>query len=223
MRLLIALLLCLTPSLAWAEDVAVIVDSEKPGTFLLTVAADGSVSVSPLRVVRVGTPNPKPPPVDPVETALQVRVKVLTREAIAAGGRPETAAKLAGVYAVVSGFCLDGTLSPDMVRGTAAKPGFLSAATDKALEGAADKAHWTAWRQGIGTELALRHPAGAETTKELLGATLHEVSSAIKNHLGGQVAAGILDNFKWSEILDLLRPVIKDLLLKFLAEWIKGL
>ena len=222
MRRFAILAALLAPSLAWAKPFVLDLP-EGTHDVRIVVGADGSINAVPLQTVVVGKPSPKPPPVDPVETALQARVKVLTREALAAGGDPKTAAKLAGVYALISDLCLDGTVSPDQVRGTPAKPGFLSAATDKALEGAADKAHWTAWRQGVGTELALRHPAGAETTKEQLGATLHEVSSAIKNHLGGQVAAGILDNFKWSEILDLLRPVIKDLLLKFLAEWIKGL
>ena len=222
MRRILALLLLLTPSLAWAE----VIDTAgaKPGSYILTIGADGTVAVSgPTKLVRLSDLKPGDPDPVPVETLLQVRVKQLTREALAAGGKPETAAKLAGVYAVVSGFCRDGTLSPDMVRGTPAKPGFLSAATDKALEGLPDKDVWTAWRKGLGTELALRHPADRETTKELLGATLQEVSSAIKAHLGGQAAAGILDGIDWSEILDTLRPIIRDLLLKFLSEWIKGL
>ena len=222
MRRILAALLLLAPAVAWAEPFVL---DLPPGVHNLsiTVAADGTVSAVPLRTVTVGGKPTNPPP-PPDDTPLQSRVKQLTREAIAAGGKPETAAKLAGVYAVVSGFCLDGTLNPDQVRGTAAKPGFLTAATDKALEGVADKDKWTAWRQGVGTELALRHPADAETTGKLLGATLHEVSSAIKNHLGGVSAAnGEKLTIPWSEILDALRPIIRDLLLKFLAEWIKGL
>ncbi len=211
-------------TVADAADVAVVLDDSKPGTYLVTIGADGSVTASPLRVVRVGA-NPSPPTNPPPmsDTPLQARVKQLTREALAAGGKPETAARLAGVYALVSDFCLDGTVSPEMIRGTAEKPGLLSQATDAALKDVADKAAWTAWRQGIGTELALRHPAGAETTKELLAGTLREVSSAIKNHLGVATAAnGEKLTIPWEEIIELLRPILRDLLIKFLTDWIKN-
>lgn len=221
MRKFLAVLLLLCPAFAYAEPFVL---DLPPGVHNLsiTVAADGTVSAVPLRTVTVGGKPTNPPPT--ADTPLQARVKVLTREALAAGGKPETAARLAGVYALISDLCLEGTLSPDMVRGTPSKPGFLSAATDEALKDSTDKAAWTAWRQGIGTELALRHPAGAETTKELLAGTLREVSSAIKGHLGGATAAnGEKLTIPWSEIIELLRPILKDLLLKFLAEWIKGL
>ena len=223
MHRLLALLLLLTPSLALAE----VIDTAgaKAGTYILTIGADGTVAVSgPTKLTKLADLGPGGP-VDPQpETLLQVRVKQLTREALAAGGKPETAAKLAGAYALISDYCLDGTVSPDQVRGTADKPGFLSAATDAALKDATDKAAWTAWRTGVGTELALRHPATAETTKELLAGTLREVSGAIKTHLGGATAAnGEKLTIPWSEIIELLRPLLRDLLLKFLTEWIKGL
>lgn len=226
-RYLLTLLLAIAPAIAWAEPFLL---DLPPGVHNLkiVVAADGTVTATPLRTVKVGGGPVNPNPPDPTDTPLQSRVKQLTREAIAAGGKPETAAKLAGVYALVSDLCLDGTISPAMVRGKVEKPGFLTAATDKALRDEKDKplpdaAAWTAWRQGVGAELALRHPAGAETTKEQLADTLREVSGAIKSHLGSQVDAGILDGINWSEILDALRPIIRDLLLKFLTEWIKGL
>ena len=221
MHRLLALLLLALPSLAWAE----VIDTAgaKAGTYILTIGADGTVAVSgPTKLTKLADLGPGGP-VDPVpvETLLQVRVKQLTREALAAGGKPETAAKLAGVYALLSDYCLDGTVSPDQVRGTADRPGFLSAATDAALKDATDKAAWTAWRTGVGTELALRHPATAETTKELLAGTLREVSSAIKTHLGGATAAnGEKLTIPWSEIIELLRPLLRDLLLKFLSDWI---
>ena len=219
MRRILAALLLLAPAVAWAEPFVL---DLPPGVHNLsiTVAADGTVSAVPLRTVTVGGKPTNPPP-PPDDTPLQSRVKQLTREAIAAGGKPETAAKLAGVYALLSDYCLDGTVSPDQVRGTADRPGFLSAATDAALKDATDKAAWTAWRSGVGTELALRHPATAETTKELLAGTLREVSSAIKTHLGGATAAnGEKLTIPWSEIIELLRPILRDLLLKFLSDWI---
>ena len=218
-RILLALLLLALPCVAWAE----VIDTAgaKAGTYILTIGADGTVAVSgPTKLVRLSDLGGPVDPV-PVETLLQVRVKQLTREALAAGGKPETAAKLAGVYALLSDYCLDGTVSPDQVRGTADRPGFLSAATDAALKDATDKAAWAAWRTGVGTELALRHPATAETTKELLAGTLREVSSAIKTHLGGATAAnGEKLTIPWSEIIELLRPLLRDLLLKFLSDWI---
>ena len=220
MRRILALLLLALPNLAWAE----VIDTAgaKAGTYILTIGADGTVAVSgPTKLVRLSDLKPGDPDPVPVETLLQVRVKQLTREALAAGGKPETAARLAGVYALLSDYCLDGTVSPDQVRGTADKPGFLSAATDAALKDATDKAAWAAWRTGVGTELALRHPATAETTKDLLAGTLREVSSAIKTHLGGATAAnGEKLTIPWSEIIELLRPILRDLLLKFLSDWI---
>lgn len=217
--LLLGLLLC-TP--AFAEPFAL--DLPAGEHFLkITVAADGAVSAVPLRVVQVGNKPTEPKP-QPTDTPLQVRVKQLTREALAAGGKPETAAKLAGVYALVSDYCADGTVSPEIVRGTADKPGFLTQATDLALKDSTgkqlpDAAAWTTWRQGLGTELALRHPT--TPTKEALAATLAEVSSAIKSHLGGvSAASGEKLTIPWSEIIELLRPLLRDLLLKLLSEWI---
>jgi hypothetical protein len=214
---MLALGFCASPLLS--EDRRVeLVGLQRGQKYELEVAPDGTISLRPFQLERVVVGG-LPDPVDPAPTPLQARVKALTRDALAAGAKPETAARLAAVYALVSDFCRDGTASPEMVRGTAEKPGLLSQATDAALKDQTDKDKWTAWRQGVGTELALRHPTVPD--KIALADTLREVSSAIKAHLGAQTSAnGEKLTIPWNEIIELLRPILRDLLLKLLSDWI---
>jgi hypothetical protein len=218
---LLAAFVLLLPCISRAVDPVTIDASGLPDgehAAVLTVKGGQVVDARPLRSIRLAPGGPtNPPPTS--NTPLQVRVKQLTQEAITAGGSPTTAAKLAGVYALVSDFCLDGTASPEVVRGTADKPGLLSQATDAALKDAPDKDKWAAWRQGVGSELAARHPT--TPTKEALAGTLREVSGAVRSHLGSSTAAnGEKLTIPWAEIIELLRPIIRDLLLKLLADLI---
>lgn len=225
MRLVALLLAALLAAPALAENREVeLVGLERGKTYRLTVHPDGSMTLVPFaleRVVVQGTPQPPTnPPTNPQpDTPLQNEVKRLTRASISAGGKPDTAAKLAAVYAILSDECLAGRLSPELIRGTSATPGLLSRATDEVLKDLPDKGFWSPWREGVGAALAARHPTNP--SKEDMAATLREVSSAIKAHLGQQVAAGILDGINWQFILDLIKPIIQELVTRWLEELLK--
>lgn len=203
-RTFLVLALALCASIAAAADVAVILDDSRPGTFLVTVGADGGITAVPLKVVRVGqSPIPPTNPPPSSETPLQATVRQLTAQAMAAGGKPDTAAQLAAVYAIVSDECLAGKVTPEQ-----AWP-LLTQATDAVLNRAADKGAWTAWRAGVGAELTTLRDSGKLDSKDQAAAKLREISAAIKGHLSKQVQAGILDEINWESIIALVRLIIE--------------
>jgi hypothetical protein len=222
MRFLAALLF-LCPAFAFAEDVAVLVDSTKPGTFLLTVEADGSVSVSPLRVVRAGPPSPKPPPVDPADPFVE-EVRKQTAAVIAAGGSRTTGAALSAVYSLVSGGVADGSIAPDNAF-SATKAG-----TDAIMAAQADRDKWTKWRADISTALNTLQGQGLLTTKEQIAGVLGDISKGLDKATGNTLepravakiqpgaefafdkdgkADGILDGIDLAKLIELIKLIVE--------------
>lgn len=208
------------PLLAHAEDVALVAKGVERGKeYRFSVAADGTVTISPLQTVVVtGTPPPTNPPSDPPstpDTPLKVAVRKLTREAIDRGGMPLTAAKLATLYELVSGGCLDGSVRPDLASS------LIVSATNEVLKDAADKDAWQPWREGLSPELS--KVAGIGTDKAATAAALKEVSDGVKQAINQQVEPGVLDNIPWQKLIELLKPLIQKLLLDLLNDLINGL
>jgi hypothetical protein len=223
MRLTLALLLGLLPLSAAAEEITVNIKGVERGkSYVLTVAADGSLAVNPLVSVTVGS-GPTSPPSDPLpapqpDTQIEAASKRNALEALSQGGTPDTAARLALVYSVASDECAAGRLPPEMVFGTPEKLGFVPLATAEVLKGRADAAKWETWRKVVGLELGVLKDAGKLTTKDDYSSACREVSQGLKGALG---QSGIIEAIPWREILDALMPMLKDLLIQMLLEWIK--
>ena len=206
------------PVLAEVIDTA----GAKPGTYLLTIDAQGKATVAgPTNLVRLkdlgGPTNPQPPddPPPTADTPLKAAVRKLTREAIDRGGSPETAAKFAAVYAIVSDDCLAGKFAPSVA------PPLITAASDAILKDASDKDAWPLWRAGISAEVG--KVSGIGTDKAATATALAEVSSAIKQSLNQQVEPGILDRIDWTRIIELIRPIIQEQLIKLLNDLLERL
>lgn len=202
----LALLLALLPALAFAE----VIDTAgaQPGTYLLTIAADGSATVSgPTKLVRLkdlGGPTNPPPDNPPPGNTVHARALALTSAALVEGGSHATAAKLAVVYGVVADQVEKGTLTPPNVAPA------LKALTD-AVVPAGEAAIWGKWRIGIGDLLT-----GRTETKEAAVATLRSVSDGTRAAVNGSAAATGAEAIAWDRLLDLLLPI----LLKLLEKWL---
>ena len=197
-------------------DVSALPDGEYPAT--LTVKGGKLVDARPLsvRTIKFGGTNPIPPESPPTaDTPLKVAVRKLTREAIDRGGTPLTAAKLATLYELVSGGCLDGSVRPDLASS------LIVSATNEVLKDAADKDAWQPWREGLSPELS--KVAGIGTDKAATAAALKEVSDGVKQAINQQVEPGVLDNIPWQKLIELLKPLIQKLLLDLLNDLINGL
>lgn len=219
-RFAFLLAVALLPLGASAEEVAVLIDSAKPGTYLVTVAADGSVSAVPLRVVRVnGQPSPPTVPTDPTApptapTAFAAEVSKLTKAAIDSGGSPTTAAALSAVYSLVSGGAEDGSITKAQALGA------VKIATDTVLANVTDAAKWTKWR----TDLS----AALETLKQQgvlkLPSALDEIAAGIDATIGKRIdptklaglsdaqknaQAAILDGIDLAKLLQLIQLVLE--------------
>lgn len=98
-RLLLLALVFGLPVYSFAEDIT-LRGLERGRAYTLEVAADGSVKVTPARIVTVGTPPnplPTPDPAPPPTSVLTTRGKAIQAEAIKVGD-PETAKGLAELY-----------------------------------------------------------------------------------------------------------------------------
>lgn len=219
-RTFLALLLCLTPAICQAEDFTrKFTGLERGKSYELTVGLDGVLALVPLEEVAVGG-KPKPPPVDPddpVSSARVQAVRLLTDQALARGGTPLTAAKLAGIYALVSGDCSAGRLHPGLA------PPLIVAAQDEVLKAAADKAAWVEWKKGVGG--LLNKVPGIGSDKTATAAALDDVAEGTQLAINGKALAepGILDGIDWTAIREFLRPILQRLLEKLIEELLKKL
>ena len=201
----ILLTLALLASSVSAAEVAVLVDESKPGTYLLTVGADGSVAVNPIRVVRPGgsptNPTDPLPPSDPVAAS----ALALTNTALAQGGSTATAAKLAVVYSVVGDQVRTKNL-PLASIGPA-----LKSLTDSSIP-ASEVEAWKGWRTGIGDMITTRTATVDQAT-----ATLASVHAGTKQAVDGAatLAGQAID---WTKLFEMLLPF----LLKLLEKWLLG-
>lgn len=172
--------LVLSGPLALAEEVAVLIDDSKPGTYLLTVGADGRVSAVPLRVVRPGqSPSPPTDPSDPPSnpTAFSGAVATLTKAAIADGASPTTAAGLSSVYSLVAGSVRDGTITE------AQSLSAIKVATDTVMANVDDAAKWKSWREKMSAALEELRQQGVLK----IPSAFDEVSAGIDSAIGKKI------------------------------------
>lgn len=218
MRPMLVLLAVLFSAPAMADEVAVLVDDSKPGTYLLTIGADGSVSAVPLRVIRPGqSPSPPTDPTDPAPqppTAFSGAVSSLTKQAIADGASSTTAAGLSAVYSLVSSGVKDGSI-PEASALAAVK-----AATDTVLANVADAAKWAKWRTDLGLALETLKQQGALKIPSALDEVATGIDSAIGKKIDPTKLAGlteaqqnreaaILDGLDLAKIIELIKLVME--------------
>lgn len=208
------MLLLLACGLSHAAEVAVVLDDSKPGTFLVTVGADGSIAVNPIRVVRPGS-NPSPPTDPPTTgTPFEAEVEKQTKAVLTAGGTATTGAALSSVYSLVADEVAAGRIAP-----ASALPAVKSA-TDLVMTKQADAAAWTPWRAAVGDALTILQGQGSLGTKEQFAAALRQVSNGLNKATGfkgnpqGLLALkpaqlGILDNIDLAKIVELIKLVME--------------
>lgn len=201
---------------ATAEDVAVLLDNSKPGTYLVTVDAAGVVKAVPLAgVVRVGkpsTPPIDPPPHDP--TAFEEAITKLAQAAITSGGSKTTGAALASVYSLVSSGVSDGSIAPDKAFEAVKK------ASDAVLSIQSDGAKWATFRTDVGKALTALAADGSLATKAQIAAALQSVANGLNAATGftGQPAAfakldpknaGVLDGIDIAKLIELIKLIME--------------
>lgn len=204
---------------ATAEDVAVLLDNSKPGTYLVTVDAAGVVKAVPLKVVRVGKPSS--PPVDPPPTneTFDEAVNRFTREALANGGTKTTGAGLSSVYSLVSSGVSDGSIAPDKAFAAVKK------ASDSVVGVQADGAKWKPFRDSVGAALTKLAGDGSLSTggaldKSKVAAVLQRIADAMNAATGfdgnpqevsrqDPSTAGILEGIDIAKLIELIKLVME--------------
>ena len=221
-RVIVMLLVGLTllaPMPAVADEVAVLVNDATPGSYILTVNADRSITVNPIRVVRPGLPVPpptSPPPTTPPgnPSPFELEIERQTKAAISTGGTATTGAALSAVYSLVADEVAAGRMAPG-----SALPA-IKAASDLVLTKQADGALWVGWRQSVGDALFILQQQGALGTKEQVSAALKSISVGINRATGfskgpaelSKVVApanGILDGVNLQQLMELIRLVME--------------
>lgn len=202
---------------ATADEVAVILDDGKPGTYLVTVGVDGTVTARPLRVVRVGAPSPPvDPPVDPPHdpTAFEEAITKLAQAAITSGGSKTTGAALSSVYSLVSSGVSDGSIAQDKAFEAVKK------ASDAVLSIQSDGAKWATFRTEVGKALTALAADGSLTTKAQIAAALQSVANGMNAATGftgqpaafakaGEKDAGILDGIDVAKLIELVKLIME--------------
>jgi hypothetical protein len=214
---LLFLLFALAAPLASAEEVAILVDSAKPGNYLLTVEANGAITVNPIRVVRPGQAptnptDPTNPPAGPTEFSKQVQR--MTAGVLSSGGSPTTAAALSSVYALVSKGVSSGSIPEANAFGA------LKAATDTVLNNVPDSAKWQQWRSDLGLALETLRQTGVLK----LPSAFDEVATGINAALGKDIdptklvgmsqaeaaaAKPIFENIDLAKLIELIMAILK--------------
>jgi hypothetical protein len=211
----IALLLLLAVPVA-AQESAVILDltGAKPGTYLLTIDAQGVVKAVPLRVYKLvsGPVIPPPPPSDP--TAFEKAIANLAKAAITSGGSKTTGAAIGSVYSLVSSGVLDGSIAPEKAFEA------VKRATDTVLAIQPDGAKWATFRTEVGKALTALATDGSLTTKAQIAAALQSIANGMKEATGvdGSPAetlaldpakAGILEGLDLAKLIELIKIIIE--------------
>lgn len=198
----------------------VVVDTgNKAGTFYLkvVVAADGSATISPLKVVRLGEPtNPTDPtdpdPTDP--TAFSKAIQAQTQAALDSGGTKTTGARISAVYSLVATSVADDSIPVSKALDA------IKLGTDMALQGQADSAKWVKWRTSTGDALAVLQQDGSLATKAQYAQAFREIAAGMNAATGfeGNVVAlqnidpknaGILDGIDLAKIIDLIKMLLE--------------
>jgi hypothetical protein len=175
------LLICLFLAAPLIAVPPFVVEKAEPGKYLLTVEADGSVSLVPIRSVSPGgttpNPNPTPNPTPGQPTEFSKAIQALTKSSLNSGGSPTTAAALSSVYSLVAEGIADQSI-PEANAFLAVKLG-----TDTVLNNVADKDKWAKWRTDVGLALETLRQQGV---LKLPGA-FNEISDGIDSAIGGSI------------------------------------
>jgi hypothetical protein len=230
-KTLSVLLLLLCPASAIAEDFTrKFTGLERGKSYELSVDQDGVFHVSPLEVVVVGKPSPKPPPVDPDPVdpdgdQIKGLVSSLTKDALAAGGTKNTGAALSSVYLAASEAVKQGKVKPsesaDKVKDV----------LDAVMILQADRDAWRVWRTTISEAIATAESNGSLQTADQYAAMYKIVGDGVKAAVGFQFnplslaradaataraadakdgkADGILDGITWEQIFALIQLILK--------------
>jgi hypothetical protein len=177
----LAALLFLAPFAA-ADQTAVLIDSARPGSYLITVGGNGEVTVSAVRVV---TPRSSPwqPPADPeTPTAdpFELEVAKLTQTTLEAGGTQTTGAALSAVYSLVSDGVSNGSIPVDRAF-EAVKQG-----SDTVAAVQPDGEKWGDFRASVGRALTTLQSHGLLGTKEQVAAVLKDIARGMNRATGFQ-------------------------------------
>ncbi len=202
-----------------AGETAVVVDDSKPATYLVTVGADGSVSVNPIRIVRPGAPIPAPVPTpDPGSpTAFSKAVQGITKTALDSGATPTTAAALSSVYSLVSSGVKDGSI-PETVALPAIK-----AATDTVMLNVADRDKWAKWRTDLSLALETLKQQGVLKIPSALDEVAKGIDLAIGRSIDPKQLVGLtaaqqiglassdklFENIDLAKLIELIRLIIE--------------
>lgn len=221
------LILLVLPASLLADEVAVLVDDTKPGTYLLTVGADGSVSVNPIRVVRPGG-NPTPPTTPTEPTALQKTVQTIATDTLSKpGATKQTGAGLSAAYSAVSSEIKSGSIS--VTRPNNGDPSDAERALSLALNmvlsrnsSPEDRAAWGHFRDSISVTLTRMANNGDLTTSTQWATTLNDIHKGIDAATGVDIdvgslqatdpsKAGILDGIDLAQIIELIKLILEIL------------
>lgn len=224
-RLLLAAFLALSLFAASAPAQTPLIAIEVPaeGEYYLKVDAAGNVTIRPMRLIKVGTPQP---PDNPDSSAFTREVASLTKSALDSGGKPTTAVAIASVYSLVA----DGVDSDNI--GLNQWADLTKTATDAVLNKQADGVKWTEFRQRLGAALTALQAQGLLDSKKEVVDALREVSQGIKNGAGAAnwnlrdvasldragrdrwdredgKADGILDGIDLAQLIELIKLIME--------------
>jgi hypothetical protein len=218
MRILLFCLAVLTAATLQAQTLTV-VEVPAEGEYYLKVDAAGGVTIRPLRLIRVGQPQPPDqPPGSP--SPFELEVKRRTQTVLDNGGTKTTAVGIASVYSLVGDGVASGSIGLDQWED------LLKAATTAVLNKRPDDAaKWTKFCTDLGTAVDQFKRDGRLDTATRVAAMLHAAADGINGAAGftGTPASvsrlkdtdgkadGILDGIDLAQIIELVR-LIMDLI-----------
>lgn len=210
---------CTIAAPAFAEEI-VFDPGATPGTFYLkvVVAQDGSATVSPLKVVRLGSPSPTDPnqPNPGAPTAFQKEIQRQTQAALDSGASKNTGARVSAVYSLVSKSVADSSIPKEKALEA------IKLGTDMALQGQPDAGKWAPWRASVGEALGVLQQDGSLSTAAQYATALKEVERGMNAATGfpgaaiglaqtdPKAAEGILGgNFDLAKLIELIKMLLE--------------
>lgn len=174
--LFVLALALLPPGEARAEKVYVEIDTTKPGKIMVNIDPSGVVTANPTKVVVPnGTPTDPTDPTDPQPNPpFRAGIKLLTQQALAAGGTKNAAAGLSAVY----------SLAADRVPAT--DPGQIMdlVSTLSGLAVGDEGAKWAAWREKVSQTLAQLQRDDLLNTKDQWVGALRDIHNGLDDAIG---------------------------------------
>lgn len=221
-RILAALLVLLAASpVPLFAEVASFKNLEPGKAYLVEVAEDGTVTVTPttVRDMKSGTPpgtgptDPNPPAGSPFQQEITRQTKTVI---VNQGGSKTTGAALATVYSLVGDKVADGSIPTDQAFGA------IKAATNLVLNNADDGPAWDTWRAAVSASLTKLQQEGSLTTKAQISATFREIAAGMNAASGfkpamlvgpeqapGKGILGGIDIDKLIKIIELVMQLLK--------------